>query len=165
MSRKRKHRPPAPRKPPQVSQSETLQQPTEIAPKPTVEVSPREKAEKRVEIQSFSGPLPPPKALEGYELIMPGAADRIITMAENNNAFMIEMDKESLQGKIMERRRAQNFAFVLGMTGFIVGGILGFNGYQWAASIIGGTTVVGLASIFVLGRLHQPKGQDDKGPS
>jgi uncharacterized membrane protein len=97
---------------------------------------------------------------------MPGAADRIFTMAENNNAFMIEMDKESLQGKIMERRLGQIFAFLLGMTGLLVGGMLGVNGYQWSASIIGGTTVVTLAGIFVLGRFFQgPKGKDGKDQS
>lgn len=31
---------------------------------------------------TFSGPIPPPEALERYEKIAPGAADRILTMAE-----------------------------------------------------------------------------------
>ena len=31
---------------------------------------------------SFSGPLPPPKILEDYDRVCPGAADRIIKMAE-----------------------------------------------------------------------------------
>ena len=32
--------------------------------------------------QKFSGPLPPPELLEGYERILTGAADRILRMAE-----------------------------------------------------------------------------------
>ena len=31
---------------------------------------------------SFSGPLPPPEIIEKYESILPGAADRIIRLAE-----------------------------------------------------------------------------------
>ena len=30
----------------------------------------------------FAGPLPPPQLFEGYERVCPGAADRILTMAE-----------------------------------------------------------------------------------
>ena len=31
----------------------------------------------------FSGPIPPPDAMAGYEEVLPGSADRIMTMAEN----------------------------------------------------------------------------------
>ena len=34
----------------------------------------------------FAGPLPPPQILAGYEDALPGAADRVISMAESNNA-------------------------------------------------------------------------------
>ncbi|MCY4064437.1 MAG: DUF2335 domain-containing protein [Chloroflexi bacterium] len=30
----------------------------------------------------YSGPLPPPGAMQGYEDVLPGSADRILTMAE-----------------------------------------------------------------------------------
>ena len=33
-------------------------------------------------MSSFSGPLPPPRGLDDYDRICPGAADRIIKMAE-----------------------------------------------------------------------------------
>lgn len=36
-----------------------------------------------VEVAQFSGPLPPPGVLAGYEQAMPGAAERIFRMAEN----------------------------------------------------------------------------------
>ena len=31
----------------------------------------------------FSGPIPPPSIIKGYEEVLPGAAERIISMAEN----------------------------------------------------------------------------------
>ena len=34
---------------------------------------------------SFSGPIPPPNIIKGYEEILPGSADRIIAMAENQS--------------------------------------------------------------------------------
>ena len=33
----------------------------------------------------FSGPIPPPSIIEGYERGLPGSADRIITMAEKQS--------------------------------------------------------------------------------
>jgi uncharacterized membrane protein len=33
-------------------------------------------------VQSFSGPLPPPEVLKRFDEIVPGAAERIIKMAE-----------------------------------------------------------------------------------
>jgi len=34
--------------------------------------------------QSFSGPLPTPAILEQYDHLLPGAAERILSMAEND---------------------------------------------------------------------------------
>lgn len=34
----------------------------------------------------YSGPLPEPEALAKYDQIVPGAAERILTMAEKRNA-------------------------------------------------------------------------------
>ena len=39
--------------------------------------------------EHFSGPLPHPKHLAGYEAVAPGSADRIITMAEKSVAAYI----------------------------------------------------------------------------
>lgn len=35
----------------------------------------------------FSGPIPHPSIVEGYEKILPGAADRILAMAEKEGEF------------------------------------------------------------------------------
>jgi len=37
---------------------------------------------KAAQAYSFSGPLPPPEILEKYNQVVPGLAERIITMAE-----------------------------------------------------------------------------------
>ncbi|MBF0336916.1 MAG: DUF2335 domain-containing protein [Nitrospirae bacterium] len=48
-------------------------------------------------ISRHSGPLPAPKTLEGYESILPGSAERILAMAENNLKHKHECDKEKLR--------------------------------------------------------------------
>jgi uncharacterized membrane protein len=42
----------------------------------------------------FSGPIPPPDALEKYDRIIPGAAERILSMAENEAASRQRNDEK-----------------------------------------------------------------------
>ena len=56
-------------------------------------------ADEEITFSSFeqhSGPLPHPSTLEGYEVICPGAADRIISMAEEALRHRNEMEKLQL---------------------------------------------------------------------
>lgn len=108
--------------------------------------------------QSWSGPLPPPAILQDYEGIVPGAAGRILTMAENNNDFLIEIDREALRSEYTERRLGQIFGFLIALVAIIGSICLAFNGYEHTASILGGATVLGLVGIFVTGRYFSSKG-------
>lgn len=91
--------------------------------------------------------------LEGYESIVPGAADRILAMAEKNNDYLNEMDKEALRSGYAERRLGQIFALVIALFALSVSVVLAYTGNETTASIVGGSTVVGLVSIFVVGRI------------
>ena len=48
---------------------------------------------------SFSGPLPPPNVLSAYEDLLPGAADRIITMAEKQLEHRMYLEKPGETGR------------------------------------------------------------------
>ena len=45
----------------------------------------------------FSGPIPPPNIIEGYEKIVPGSADRIISMAERQSEHRQKMEQKMRQ--------------------------------------------------------------------
>jgi len=47
---------------------------------------------------SFSGPLPPPGVLEGYERVLPGSAERIFTMAEKQFEHRLHLEKVVIEG-------------------------------------------------------------------
>ena len=47
---------------------------------------------------SFSGPLPPPGVLEGYERVLPGSAERIFTMAEKQLEHRLHLEKVVVEG-------------------------------------------------------------------
>ncbi|MFQ7172706.1 MAG: DUF2335 domain-containing protein [Thomasclavelia ramosa] len=45
---------------------------------------------------SYSGPIPHPSDFEQYERVLPGAADRILTMAENQSAHRQTLEKAAI---------------------------------------------------------------------
>lgn len=78
--------------------------------------------ERRIMMGQWSGPLPPPAALEQFERSSPGAADRILNMAEREEDHRHEQEREMLQSDKSARTRGQYMAFVLAVI-VIVGGI------------------------------------------
>ena len=56
-------------------------------------------------IENWSGPLPPPAALESFNRIIPGGAERILAMAEKEQGHRVELEKSQLAGAIKEARR------------------------------------------------------------
>lgn len=63
--------------------------------------------------ETFSGPIPPPEALEKYEQIQPGAADRILKMAEKQMEHRMSLENRVIGGQVQQGKRGQIFGFVL----------------------------------------------------
>lgn len=77
----------------------------------------------------FRGPLPPPALLEQFDRIEPGAADRIIQMAEQEQAHRHELESRRHEheaaierGNQSLERRGQTFGFVLALI-VLLGGL------------------------------------------
>lgn len=85
------------------------------------------------QVSRFSGPIPPPRILSEYDQVLPGLADRLVSLAEG----------EAEHRRALQRRRARlaeaglGSAFVIAMT-IIAGGIY---------LIHEGSTTEGLGSI------------------
>lgn len=105
-------------------------------------------------VQHYSGPIPPATELERYERVHPGLADRIVQMAEREQAHRHSFDAETMRRDFDEGRLGQIFALLIGLTAILVGGVCALNGANWTGSIIGGGGVIGLVSVFVYGRRH-----------
>ncbi|MDE5609887.1 MAG: DUF2335 domain-containing protein [Bacteroidales bacterium] len=108
--------------------------------------------------EEYSGPLPTPSMLEGYERILPGAAERILRMAENEQTTrkeacleMLRQDGEKLKGMVSANKISQVFAFVLVVMLIGVGGILTYLGHTAVGLTIFGTTIISVASTFIIG--------------
>ena len=111
----------------------------------------------------YSGPVPPPEVIQRMERILPGAADRIFTMAEKDQDAQIYRvhqveDRATLieTNDHTEKMTALVMAFVCCLV-FICGGIyLIANGHTWPGGIILGTSAVAIVGAF-LGQKRKPQ--------
>jgi len=59
------------------------------------------------------GPLPPASEFAGYDSALPGAADRILTMAEKASAHIQKSETAMINGSIKLDTRGQLFGFII----------------------------------------------------
>lgn len=94
--------------------------------------------------------------LRAFDEVVPGAASRIIAMAEAEQQHTHRMDADVLSKIHSEQRFGQCAAVFLAVL-FLGGALYCANiGQPWVAGILGGTTVMALVSAFVLGRIYRP---------
>lgn len=118
----------------------------------TAVLPPKDNKSTQIIEQSFSGPIPSPVILEQYEKFLPGAAERILSMAESDAKHQRDIEMAAINFQAQENRRGQYFSVFVVAIAFITSGVALALGHPDAASVIGGTTVVGLATAFVIGR-------------
>lgn len=100
--------------------------------------------------EQYSGPIPHPRHLADYDAILPGAAERILKMAETNLDANIAIRDKALSAEVWEGRRGMNYGagiFVLlivcaAVTNIWTGGVVVPGLFLGAAAIGGVTTLV-----------------------
>lgn len=107
----------------------TIDEKNEVSNDREIEIEdiPDKKVERAVAkvIQSeFSGPIPPPSIIKGYEEIMPGAAERIIAMAENQAKHRQDMEKIMVNAEARDSLLGVVFAFILGVGCLVASAII-----------------------------------------
>ena len=100
---------------------------------------------------SRSAPLPPPSELEGYESILPGAAERIFAMVENQSNHRQGLENRALS---IEGRNSL-FGLItggfIGVVGLCIAGFCVYAGHDKAGMALGGGTLVSLVGPFIYG--------------
>ncbi|KKQ78166.1 MAG: hypothetical protein A3A96_00250 [Candidatus Zambryskibacteria bacterium RIFCSPLOWO2_01_FULL_39_39] len=115
--------------------------------------------------QSFSGPLPPPEILERFNSIVPGAAERIIKMAEDQFAHRVDLEKRVIKSDVERSKWGQILGFIISIFGLTVALFVSIKGQQWASSIIGGGTLASLVGVFMYGTKSRRKERESKSRS
>ncbi|MHB8710486.1 MAG: DUF2335 domain-containing protein [Minisyncoccota bacterium] len=88
---------------------------------------------------SFSGPLPPPEILRGYESVLPGLADRIVKMAENQSVHRQRLESRVIWFDGVRSSLGLVFGLIIALAGIVAGTYL----------ILNGNDTAGLASLII----------------
>lgn len=109
----------------------------------------------------FSGPLPPPEILNGYEQVLPGSADRIIRMAEGQASHRQAIERGEQQSERRLSYAGVAAALLIGLTGLGASTAMALAGHEASAVAIGGTTLVSLCGTFIYGARSRRKEQTE----
>ncbi|MCD2193154.1 DUF2335 domain-containing protein [Actinomycetospora endophytica] len=107
--------------------------------------------------ESHRGPLPSARTLHEYSQVMPDLPERVVRMAELEQAHRHRVDLEPYK----LARTGQWLAFAVVIVVFAFCGFLVLNDEVVTAGIIAALDLVGLATIFIVGtRGSDPKAED-----
>jgi len=91
-----------------------------------------------------------------------GLANRIVSMAEKEQNHRHGLESLALNGEIKKDTRGQHYALFTSLA-IIIGSIfLIYSGHEVSGSILVGSTLIGLAYIFITGRKLEPDSNTDK---
>jgi len=110
----------------------------------------------------YSGPLPPPEALDRYNQILPGAAERIIAMAESQHSHRQDLEKHVIKSNVAAQKLGTILGFIVAMTVVLGGMWLVHDGKSIAglASIL--TALASLVGVFLYSKHEQQKDLEKK---
>jgi uncharacterized membrane protein len=116
----------------------------------------------KAEMHAFAGPLPPPEVLERYNQVLPGAAERIIVMAESQHDHRQHLESTVISEGVKAQRLGTILGFVVAMTTILGGIFLMYTGKESTglASVI--TALAGLVGVFIYGKHEEQKDRKKK---
>lgn len=100
---------------------------------PDAEATPDNGQQSQLISASWAGPLPPPSTLESFDHVVPGSAERIIAMAEREQAHRITFDQTEQRAAIREYAIGQILGWVTVMS--CIGGA-GYTAYIGAHATV-----------------------------
>ena len=110
----------------------------------------------------FSGPLPHPALLAAYDQVVPGAAERIIVMAEAQSRHRRDMESRGVASDIQNSRRGLFFGLVIGLVAIGGGIVIAINGQAVAGTIFSGLYLVGIVGVVVYGSQQRRKERQER---
>ncbi len=105
--------------------------------------------------EKFSGPIAHPKHLREYEDILPGSAERIVSMAEREQAHNMEMESRIISGQISDQKLGMWFGLAALLVVVVLAFIAGMMGNNILAGFLLGAGVLGIVGSFIKGRFSQ----------
>lgn len=114
------------------------------------------------QVSMMSGPIPSPQTLAQYDALVPGAAERIISMAEKQMEHRHHLEKSVVEAGIRDRPRARASTVFISTAFIAAGCYFAHEGYPAYAIGCIGTTLASLAGIYIYGSHRLEKERTDK---
>lgn len=102
--------------------------------------------------ESFSGPLPHPDHFRKYNQIVPGSANRLLKMAEDDLKHIHDMQKSQDFTNKMATLSGLFAGWSIAMVCLIGSGYLIMNDHDVAGAVLGAGALTSLVSVFVVGK-------------
>jgi len=104
----------------------------------------------------WAGPLPPPEALDRFNQVIPHGAERILKMAEAEQAHRIAYETDALRAQVVEAKRGQILGASISLLAVAGALVSVWLGAHWAVSVaLVGVPLMGLAKAIVDSRSRQ----------
>lgn len=112
--------------------------------------------------QKVESPFPLASEIKGYEEVLPGAADRILSMVENQSAHRQELEKRTLEIEARNSLWGLIFAFVFAMSVLGSSVYLILTDHPEAAALVGaGGIGTAIGSFLQIRKMNNPKEKEN----
>lgn len=112
--------------------------------------------------EHFQGPVPHPMILAQYDEIVPGAADRILSMAEKQLEHRLGIENKAIDSKIRDSKLGMVLGFIIAACVVGVGGMAIYMGKDLLGASTIVTVIAGLVGTFVYATNSNRKEREDK---
>lgn len=106
-------------------------------------------------VEVIDGELPPADTVEAYEHVLPGAADRIIRMLEQQSEHRMAMERTLARSTAVTERLRQVLGVAIVLVVFVVASRLITGGHEGPGTLLAVADLVLLAAVY-LGRPSAP---------
>jgi uncharacterized membrane protein len=100
-------------------------------------------------LEHFSGPLPSPDILERYDQIVPGLADRVVTVFEEQATHRMDLERTVIKGDTRRANAGMVTAAVFGLSLLAASVYLIMNGHEGPGVLALLTTFAGYGGAFL----------------
>ncbi|MFW2600176.1 DUF2335 domain-containing protein [Aliarcobacter butzleri] len=108
-----------------------------------------------VQKESFSGPLPHPEHFKKYNQIVPGSANRLLKMAEDDLAHVHSIQRRQSNTETAATILGLISGFAIAIIALVGSGYLIMQGHDVAGAVLGTGSLASLVSVFVYGKKSQ----------
>jgi uncharacterized membrane protein len=111
----------------------------------------------QAQLTFHSGPLPAAAELGNYEIVLPGAADRILHMAEEQDEHRRNLEKFVIRSDAWRANAGLAAGLIVSLAGFWAAYRLGMAGHDWLGGAIAAIDFASLSGVFAYGTLSRRK--------